>query len=168
MNRLITTSLIPLLEQLGDVLSRLSDVQYISKIPVLSEASLGMHVRHIIEFFQELEQGYLVGCVDYDARRREKAIENHLDCAILKLRQIIADLKYDNKTLLLAYKPSSGTPNFHVQTSYERELLYNLEHTVHHMAILKIGIRAISNIELAEDFGVASSTIRYHQDKCVQ
>jgi hypothetical protein len=168
MNRQITTSLITLLGQLGEMLYKLSDEQYTINLPILSAASLGAHVRHIIEFFQELEHGYLTGYVDYDARLREKAIENQRDYAIEKLHQIVADLKQDSKTLQLAYKPNSELPAFRVETNYERELVYNLEHAVHHMALLRIGVSALSDMELPAGFGVANSTIQYRQAQCVQ
>ncbi|CAN0490192.1 unnamed protein product [Phaeothamnion confervicola] len=51
-----------------------------------------------------------------------------------------------------------------IETNYLRELVYNIEHAVHHMAIMKIGIReAAPYVKLTPDFGIAASTIRYQE-----
>jgi hypothetical protein len=51
-----------------------------------------------------------------------------------------------------------------VDTNYTRELVYNIEHAVHHMAIMKIGIREVAPyVTLAPDFGIAASTIRHKE-----
>jgi hypothetical protein len=51
-----------------------------------------------------------------------------------------------------------------IETTATRELVYNIEHAVHHMAIMKIGVREIASyICLAPDFGIAASTIRYKE-----
>ncbi|MBK7681685.1 MAG: hypothetical protein IPJ26_04015 [Bacteroidetes bacterium] len=55
-----------------------------------------------------------------------------------------------------------------VNSTYKRELAYNIEHAIHHMAIIKIAIEnAYSDIVLDKAFGVAPSTIRF-QRECVQ
>ena len=51
-----------------------------------------------------------------------------------------------------------------VETNYFRELIYNIEHAVHHMAIIKIGIRDVAPyVSLPSDFGIAISTIRHQE-----
>jgi hypothetical protein len=51
-----------------------------------------------------------------------------------------------------------------IDTNATRELVYNIEHAVHHMAIIKIGVREIATyIDLPTDFGIAASTIRYKE-----
>lgn len=163
MNRQLTESMEAALMQIGEMLDGLTDAQYQRRLPVLSGASIGEHVRHVIEFFVELEKGYGTGVVNYDARRRDKSIEQHRDVAREKLRRILSNLSRENKVLLLL-----SDPGVRVTTNYERELIYNLEHTVHHMALLKIGIGAFTSFRLPEDFGVAGSTLRYRQSQCAR
>lgn len=166
MNRQLTKSIEILLTQISMMLDALTDAQYRRSLPVLSGASLGGHVRHVIEFFIELDSGYQTGIVNYDARRREKAIEEQREIALAKLRAIAGKLVKENKVLLLTAAAEAGDTGLVVATNYERELVYNLEHAVHHMALMKIGIGALTVLQLPENFGVASSTIRYRQAEC--
>jgi hypothetical protein len=54
-----------------------------------------------------------------------------------------------------------------ISTNYFREVAYNIEHTIHHMALIRVGINETTNILLPENFGVASSTIKYRK-QCAQ
>lgn len=168
MNRQLTKSIEALLVQIGAMLDALTDEQYSRSLPVLSGASLGGHVRHVIEFFIELDRGYRTGHVNYDARRRDKAIEQQRAIALATLRLVAVGLGKENKVLLLTSATEAAETGFQVATNYERELVYNLEHAVHHMALMKIGIGTLAAMQLPESFGVASSTIRYRQAQCVQ
>jgi hypothetical protein len=48
-------------------------------------------------------------------------------------------------------------------TNYYREMAYNLEHTIHHMALIRTGINDVSRISVPENFGVAISTMKYRK-----
>ncbi|SDE12355.1 hypothetical protein SAMN04487996_103401 [Dyadobacter soli] len=163
MNRQLTESLETVLAQIAGMLDALTDEEYRRSLPVLSGASIGEHVRHVIEFFIELDKGYVAGDVNYDSRCRDRSIEQHREVALTKLHQVLANLGRDNKPL--HFTMDTGV---RVTTNYERELIYNLEHAVHHMALLKIGVGMLTATPLPENFGVAASTIRYRQAQCAQ
>ncbi|MDR6805002.1 putative damage-inducible protein DinB [Dyadobacter sp. BE34] len=164
MNRQLTKSIKAALAQISAMLDALSDEQYGRSLPILSGASLGGHVRHVIEFFIELDRGYRSGDVNYDARHRDRAIEQQRELALARLQRIAISLDKENKALLLT--TATDQTCFQVATNYERELVYNLEHAVHHMALMKIGIGTLTALQLPESFGVASSTVRYRQAQC--
>lgn len=168
MNTQITQTATGLLRQLIFLVEGLTDEQYINRIPVLSKASIGQHTRHIIEFFLELEKGYHSGIVNYDARKRDDVLETQRSSAAHTLRAITARVEQPDKSLLLSngYAPVNTSASI-LSTSYLRELLYAIEHTVHHMALLRIGVNIVSDIELPENFGVAASTIKY-RNQCAQ
>jgi hypothetical protein len=53
-----------------------------------------------------------------------------------------------------------------IKSSLERELAYNIEHAIHHMAIIKIALKTLfPKVKLADNFGVAYSTVRYQESK---
>ena len=54
-----------------------------------------------------------------------------------------------------------------IETNYYRELMYNIEHCIHHQAIIKIALLNFGKTEIAENLGVAKSTIEYKK-QCAQ
>ena len=130
--------------------------------------TIGQHVRHIIELFKCLERGYTSGTIDYEKRKRDIEIETNKETACNLLQQIFRSLNRPNKELLLvaSYDDDANRPII-ISTNYQREVAYNLEHTIHHMALIRIGIAEVSDLVLSEDFGVASSTIK-HRRQCAQ
>lgn len=154
--------------QMKNMLETLTDQQYTEKIAMMSDSAIGEHVRHVIEFYLELNLGYSSGKVNYDLRKRDHAIESSKDFALLKLQEIMHSLdKPDRQLMLLGSYSLSSKAGFKVPSSYYRELIYNLEHTVHHMALIRIAVAKVSLMQLPEDFGLAVSTLKYKQS-CAQ
>ncbi|ASZ11945.1 DinB family protein [Chitinophaga pendula] len=164
----LTTPIASLLSQILQLLEQLTDKEYSNKIALLSDATIGQHIRHIIEFYLELNTGYASGIINYDKRKRDHSIEVDRTCAINKLQQLIAELEKENISLILEtdYSTIDSTAEL-IKTDYMRELAYNLEHTVHHMALIRVGIYMFNRLELPKDFGVAISTIKY-RSTCAQ
>jgi hypothetical protein len=153
-----------LLLQLRDVLANLSDSQYAVRVDLLSGATIGQHVRHVVEFLQVLIQGYEDGTVNYDRRSRDPLLEINRCLAIRLLSETALVVDRPDKDLVLVAHLSSGDAEaIVVRTNYFRELLYNIEHMVHHMALLRIGINAVAEMLLPAHFGVAASTIKFRQ-----
>jgi len=154
--------------QLNNLLLTLTNQQYAMPSPVLFNATIGQHVRHIAELFIELEKGYNSGTVNYEKRRRDYTIENDKDVALALLQNIRTNLSRPAKNLLLegSYNDTTNA-TVNIPTNYHREVVYNLEHAIHHMALIKIGVTDIANMQLPEGFGVASSTIKYRK-ACAQ
>jgi hypothetical protein len=154
--------------QLNDVLHRLSDEQYVAPCERLLNATIGQHVRHIIELVRCLEKGYYTGIINYDKRERSQLIQTDRKLARKILSGIYTSVLKPDKTLLLEASYGEETEEtLLIGTNYYREMVYNLEHAVHHMALIRIGINEVSNIHLSADFGVAASTIKYKR-ACAQ
>lgn len=151
-------------KQLEDSLVQLTNEQYCKKIDTLSGATIGQHVRHVVEMFVCLQNGYASGTVNYENRKRDITIESSNEVAINLMRHINTSLFDQNKELILeaGFDENSFELN-RIPTNYFREIAYNLEHTIHHMALIKIGINEVSEVSLPEGYGVASSTIKYRQ-----
>jgi hypothetical protein len=155
--------------QLIDCINQLTQEQYVQTCRTLHNNTIGQHVRHIVEFYQCLELGYGSGVVDYEKRERNRAIENDKVLATAILLHIVSGLDKENLPLQLSatYDCYEDENPIMLSTNYYREIAYNLEHTIHHMALIRIGIKEISAIDLSDDFGVASSTIKYRK-QCAQ
>jgi hypothetical protein len=151
-------------QQLEDSLVSLTNDQYCKKVDTLSGATIGQHVRHVVEMFVCLQNGYSNGVVNYENRKRDITIESSNNAAICIMQQINSSLFSENKALMLeaGFDENSFEIN-QIPTNYFREIAYNLEHAIHHMALIKIGINAVSDIVLPAGYGVASSTIKYRQ-----
>jgi hypothetical protein len=153
------------LSLLQDTLTQLPEGAYAIPVVVLSGGTIGQHVRHIAEMYVCLFEGLPDRIVCYERRRRDKEIEKSKLAAITLLAVIIADIDKSDCNLVLDtnYELCDMAGNL-IPTSYFRELAYNLEHTIHHMAFIRIGIEANSSVSLAPCFGVAPSTIRHRNE----
>ena len=148
-------------KDLANALDQLNDQQYTMSCVTLSGSSIGQHVRHVVELFQCLVNGYETGAVDYDSRPRNQVIASHRVIARECLSVIANTISHPDKPMLLsATFGAEGKPCL-ISTTYFREILYNIEHTIHHMALIRIGITEASEIELPQEFGVAPSTLKY-------
>jgi hypothetical protein len=52
-----------------------------------------------------------------------------------------------------------------IPSFYFRELLYNLEHCIHHQALIKVALLDMPHICISDTFGVAPSTIQYRLEQ---
>lgn len=160
---------IAILSDLRSILIQLSDEEFKLPLAIFSEASVGQHTRHILEFFQCLIQSYSTDIICYDDRTRSLDLESNVTFAIEKLDQICQDLDEirSDKTLNLAGQLSET--RFSVQSSMMREMIYVVEHTVHHLAVIKIGLVVnFPEINIPDNFGVADSTQRFKNSKCAR
>lgn len=154
--------------QLSDTLEQLSTEQYRQPSKILFNATIGQHTRHIIELFMELDKGYESGIVNYEKRKRDYLIETDKSFAASLLHKIYSGLNKPDKELILESNYDEHSDEvIAIKSNYYREVIYNLEHTVHHMALIRVGVTEVSSIELPEGFGVASSTIKYRK-ACAQ
>jgi len=154
--------------QLHNVLDELTDGEYTQESQILFGATIGQHVRHIIELFQCMEKGYEEGTVNYEKRKRDYRIETDRELACSLLRRIFRNMDKPNRKISLEAEDYDETvETITIPSNYYREVAYNVEHTIHHMALIRVGVNEISNIILPEEFGVAYSTIKYRM-QCAQ
>lgn len=154
--------------QIEEMVAQLSDKEFTTTLDLFSGASMGQHTRHIIEFYQCILKEPKVDEICYDNRERNKLIENDRTFCIETLKLIYHQLGEIQNDYSLNIITQIGAERCCTPSSLYREILYSFEHAVHHMAILKIGIiPCFPNVKLADNFGVAESTIRYRQE-CAQ
>lgn len=164
----LTEACLNILSQLNDLVKQVEEKDFSRPSVALSNSTVGQHLRHTLEFFLCFENGYEKGLINYDKRAHDKLIESDKFIAIATLARIsdfIQNLN-SNRALKLEVGYDLAANDFvTIDTNAVRELVYNIEHAVHHMAIMKIGVREVAPyIALPFDFGIAASTIRYQQE----
>jgi len=159
------------LEQLKNLAQNLTSEQYSRHLELLGGNTIGKHYRHIIECYQCMLNAK--DCINYDKRQRDPELEINNRAAATVLQDIIIHLNsIENIDLAYTYEADfsdSGPAPVSVATTIGRELAYNIEHAVHHMAIIQMVTKYyFPGTVLEPNFGVAASTRRYQQEICAQ
>lgn len=155
------------LNSIRTLLDQLSEFEYKKPLSVLDNKSISQHVRHVLEFYQELVLGSKKGEINYDSRNRSLRVESDLHFAKEFLNLLSMEMSEILEDKMVKLQVSSPIPNsmIDLQTTLFREISYCNEHSVHHLAILKIGIlNEFSHIQLEEGFGIANATLHYERD----
>jgi uncharacterized damage-inducible protein DinB len=164
---LIKASVQHTLSQLRGCVQQLDSIAFSESIPLLSNNSIGKHCRHVIELYQcLLVHSRNSDTINYDDRAHSKSIETNIDLAIKAINEILSEVDAieTERTLTLVSSSDSNGNLFESRTSLSRELQYNIEHTIHHMAIMQIAIQTYyPTIALPKDFGIAYSTVQYQK-----
>ena len=156
---MVFTQLIEQLQSLSNLLIILDDNQYTRNNRLLGNASIGGHTRHIIELLKCAVDGYYTGNVDYINRSRNLSLESERIAAMQELENLQSLIIKADRELKLAVE-SQGPPVY-VRTTFYREIVYNTEHTIHHLALIRVALREMNLDIVSDDFGVAHSTIKY-------
>lgn len=162
---MLIPSLNKALNELVSLLSQLSNNDYTSQCKGLSNSTIGEHTRHIIEMFQCLENQYDSGVVNYDKRNRDSRIQSDTVFALECIENVKKQLNKEDKKIML--QQLVDAEELYIETNYFRELLYNLEHCIHHQALIKVAVLQLEHLQIDADFGVARSTIEYRK-QCAQ
>jgi len=154
-----------ILIQLSDLIRQLDEPVFTKKSVALNNASVGQHVRHVIEFFTCLQAGYLNNRVNYDLRAHDRSIESDARLSLKVIQDILIFIQSNPSDKSLQLETAYHEQENHwisVSTSFERELAYTIDHAIHHMAMIRMGISSVApEVKLDEYFGVAYSTRRH-------
>jgi len=159
----LKNSILHLFFQLEILVEQLSDEEYSMPIQSLSGATIGQHFRHVIECFEELDKGYFGGNINYDQRKRDHRLETNKRLALDKLALLGNALGRPDKPLML-HATLETEAKVSLSSTYNRELMHNLDHTVHHMALIKVGVAAFRNVLLPDSFGIAWATMKFRSE----
>ena len=157
--------------EIKSVLLQLTNKQYTFQSKTLFGATIGQHVRHILEFYQSIFGGLESKVVNYDNRERNLSIETDTKIAIQVIDKICSKLREDNcdtQMILEGNFCADEGNQIKIETSFLRELAYCLEHSIHHQALIKVGLLEVKCLNFVDDtFGLAPATIR-HRKQCSQ
>jgi hypothetical protein len=155
---------ISVLNQLGSLIEQLDTVSYSMPLAIINGATLGKHVRHILDFYTNILK-MTDNTVYYDHRERDVKLETLTPNALNYITHIqsqLTTIKENENVYVVISVNANYSPK--VASTMERELIYALEHTTHHLAIIKIAVtHSFKHISIPDNFGVAASTIQFQQ-----
>ncbi|MEY3367415.1 MAG: hypothetical protein RI973_570 [Bacteroidota bacterium] len=156
------------MRQIRELLECIDQETFTRPLEVFNGSTIGQHFRHVIEFYACLAKGLDAGLVDYAARDRDLLAETVPSCAASTLEQLgeIISLHDDHMRLgvLAEFATDTHQERPLVSSSLGRELMFAHDHAIHHLAIIKIGLRmAAPQLELNQNIGVAPSTIKHRE-----
>ena len=144
-------------------LQKISTSEYTQLIPLIFDSSIGTHTRHFIEFYQCLLAQAESENINYCLRKRDLDIEEHPEMAIKAIDEIITQLTTLNlDTPVILNTSKAGETS--IKSTIGRELYYNIEHCIHHLALIKVGLKMVCpTMKLPDHFGFAPSTILHRK-----
>lgn len=155
---------IRLLKDTANSIGELSSEEYAKELSILNGNSVGKHLRHILELYQAVLEANKTLKLNYDQRKRDIEIEVSKDKALEVIEEIISEIQTLDLNQTIEMRQCLGETELSLKSEIQRELLYNIEHTVHHLAIIRIGIEQnFPRIQLSKNFGIAYSTISYRE-----
>lgn len=144
-------------------------------------APIGKHVRHVLDHFFVLKNGLVNGDYNYNHRRRDNAVEQSASVALneidelrewlndisLELHEAHRDNALETNALMEPIKITSEVDfdeekNVAMASSFFREMLYVINHTIHHVAFMTLVLR-VHGIHVPENIGLASATASYER-----
>jgi len=132
-----------LLGQIQDILSTVSESDYLTEHRELGIAPIGKHVRHILDFYECLLRDLDAREINYDNRERVVQVERSRTFALGTTDRIRSQLSHIDKQLIVKVASLISENGSTVVTSSTlmRELAFLAGHTTHHLAIVAIIIR---------------------------
>lgn len=169
-----------------DLISALSDEQYVHIASPYVSSSIGMHFRHVVDMYSALmandSRQQVTDIIDYDSRRRGALIEERRDIAIKELRSLEhwimhladaesalcdADVIEKQKQQSISVKSEVTLSDSHsviVESSLIRELIFVSSHAVHHYALIGV-IAKLQGVALSGSLGIAPATATFLREQ---
>ncbi|MGJ3242269.1 MAG: DinB family protein [Opitutales bacterium] len=154
------------LEQIRRLLTDLPGEAYRCAHPAVFDASIGQHLRHVVDHYEQFLGGLDEGVIDYSRRSRRQAVETDRSTAVGLLEdqqaalRRLAEAGLDLDEPVEVHEEADGADAAPAASTLRRELQFLLSHTVHHCALIGVICRQTEQA-LPEGFGIAPSTLRY-------
>lgn len=170
--RSLAHDVVHVLQQGLSLLRCLDDTAYTRPETAVFNGSIGGHYRHSLEHFEALLPAMEGNAsqVDYDARRRDLALETDRVVAIARTEALLARFAEPSprpgiEVLTVRCKTATeGDDRPGVTSSLERELMYAVVHAIHHYALIQV-ICGLSGVVTPPDFGIAPSTLAHRRQE---
>jgi uncharacterized damage-inducible protein DinB len=138
------------------------------KDPNSQHAGIGQHVRHVLDHYRAFTNGIDHRCVDYNFRTRDSAEEQDACFAESNIDTLIQWLEAFNvpsEEISVISEISLLEQQSEVLTSNaERELLYLINHSIHHMAYASLLANA-KGVFVPREIGLAPGTASFERNQ---
>ena len=155
------TALSKSLEQLQVILTELNRLPTQLGNEVYLDANVGRHLRHVLRNAEALKQALDTGLVEYDQLDRGNAVETDRLMAMQQLsllRLWVQTEDLDNRRIAVASEiDCDNTQRMQFDSNLHREILYVINHTIHHAAHIKLALKQFG-IALPDAIGIAPGT----------
>ena len=159
---------IQLIDQIITTIQLIPADDYAQPMEIFAGSTLGKHFRHIYDFFNCLVEQCDCHEMDYAERKRDTLIEEKSNYAVDMFNCLKDGVKSLNELHSMEVYadfllPDGTRPK--VTSTIGREIMYAYDHAVHHLAIVKIGLKALDpNLPIDDQMGVAASTLQHQYE----
>ncbi len=112
-----------------------------------ADSGIGGHVRHVADHFRAFEKGLMRGVINYNTRRRESALERDADLGLAEIRDLREKLQYVDVSFQSVTVESEVSclqqDSRRCESTFDRELVYLIYHTIHHVAYAALLLKQI-------------------------
>lgn len=165
---MMRTALANALEQLDDILIELERMPGQLADNVYLEANIGQHIRHVFDHMFAIKAAIVEGIVDYDKRDRGNEVETDRLVArqqLALLRLWIQTEDFDDRKIVVSSEiDCENTQPMRFNSNLYREILYVINHTIHHAAHIKL-VLAQFGITLPKHVGIAPGTATFNRHR---
>lgn len=157
-----------IIQQMTDVLNKMGSDEYAQPLALFNGSSIGQHFRHIVDFYGCLLRGLQEGRIDYAQRQRDLMVETEPAHAAEVLAGFMSAIQLVDEGrgihVVADFSSDFNEERPVIQSSVARELMYAYDHAVHHLAMIKMGLKAaVPHVTVDPNLGVAPSTIKHWQ-----
>lgn len=151
-------------DELAELVERTSDADYVAAPAGGVSGSIGAHVRRCLDHVRAVLEAAPGGVISYDRRARQVSLEQSRALAAEALRAAAARLDglgrraADAPVTLVSQVDRTGG-RVQVASSLGRELVFALQHTIHHQATVAV-LLSERGVTVPPTFGYAPSTPR--------
>jgi len=157
-------------QQITNLLSQITPDLYAKPIELFDGSSIGKHCRHILDFYSCLQKGAQDQAIDYSARIRNSVYETEPQAARKAFLETLETLEniQDQQALQVIsdFTAEENTKRAAYPSSFGRECAFIYDHAVHHLAIIKMGLKVLApELIPGPTFGIAPSTLKHLQSQ---
>ena len=153
-------------DEMKSILLQFDDELYQKELKIISDASVGQHFRHIIEFYTCFTEAQQTNLFCYDERNRTYLWETSIIETLAILNELKSEINSIDMNKIIQLRQNYFGESHLIKSTNQRELMYCFDHSVHHFALIKIAIEThFPTIKVPQNFGIASSTIAFQKQE---